>query len=520
MRARLPEAVTTACGTRFAVAAGHPAAAAMACEIFERGGSVADAALAASALLCAALPQATGIGGDMMALYRDAASGSLVGLDAAGVAPAAALPARFPDGVPLKGVRAAVVPGIVAGWDCLHRRFGRLAWRELIRPAAQLAASGVARSAGIEEFLAECASDLQADAGCRQLFMTPQEDPARLRQQALSDTLERIARGGADEFYRGPTGERLAGFLQRNEGLIGMDDLRAYRPRWVEPLRGHYRGHEVHVLPPSSFGLLLLLQLAGLQGVDAYPASQPALRFSAQLNAMRAAFELGEPFLHDDGPALDDAAVERLAEQMARRMARPRETPAELHGGTACVVAGDSRGNAIVLVQSIYQPFGAACADPGTGILLNNRLSAFGTDPDAPNCVAPGKRPRHTLCPTLVLRDGRPCIAVASPGGLSQTVTLTQVISNLIDLELPASQAIEAPRWCLGRKREIFAEPALADALPKADAAAGSNGQPNGQPVVRYDPYSFGSAKAIVWQPDGEIVAAADSRRDASAAAS
>lgn len=504
-------AASSVAASRFVVAAGHPAAADAARAAFERGGSVADAAIAASATLCVALPHATTIGGDLLGLYRDAATGAVHGLDAAGVAPARATPDLFTNGMPSQGARAAVVPGIVAGWGALHARFGTLPWSTLFGPAIALAANGLERSSGQREFLAECASQLAADAGCRALFLAldgPERAP--LRQPALAATLSSIADGGAIEFYRGRTAQRLADFVARNDGLIDAADLSAYAPRWNEPLRAAYRGHEVAVLPPSSFGLLMLMQLAGLETVDPDRLRCQPQRFEAQLQAMRAAFSLGEPHLHDASTRLDHDQLASLLSAMPRAMRTPVQTPAESFGGTACVVAGDAQGNSAVLVQSVYRPFGSACADPATGVLLNNRMLGFAHAPDDANAVRPGKRPRHTLCPALVLDRGRPRWALASPGGLSQTVTLTQVLGNLVDLGMPPADAISQPRWCLDRSRGVLIEPAYPD-LPESLRQAHAL-------RVQDDPYSFGSAKVVAWTPEGNLSASADRRRDAAVA--
>lgn len=497
-------------GRNFVVAAGHPEAARAARIAFDRGGSVADAAIAASAVLCVALPQATTLGGDLLGLYHDAASGTLLGLDAAGVAPARATASLFAGGMPKRGACASVVPGIVAGWAALHDRLGKLPWSSLLTPAVRLAADGMPRSRGMAEFLGECAQDLAADPGCRTLF--PQGDAGTwFRQPALAATLSRIADEGAQEFYRGRTAQLLAAFTARASGLMDANDLRQYAARWVEPLCSSYRGREVHVLPPSSFGLLLLLQLAGLGSLQQLDLRSMSDRFEAQLRATRAAFAIGESLAYDAHPALCTAQLQPLLDAMRQAMRMPAAAlPGDGFGGTACVVAGDAKGNAAVLVQSVYQPFGAACADPETGVLLNNRMFGFSATPGDDNCVMPGKRPRHTLCPAMVFERGVPRWALASPGGLSQSVTLAQVLVNLMDRKLSPADAISAPRWCLSRNRDVLVEPAFRDLLQGYGNMDGFK--------VQHDTYSFGSAKLVAWEADGGLTASADWRRDATVA--
>ena len=171
MSSPIPYPASFARGRRFAVAAGHPAAAAAASAVMQQGGSVADAAIAASAMLTVVLPHANSIGGDLMGLYRDAATGMVYGLDAAGVAPTGAKVEVFPLGIPSRGARASVVPGIVSGWDLLHGRFGRMAWADVLSAAVNAAQKGVPRASGMREFVLECHAALAADPGCRALFL-------------------------------------------------------------------------------------------------------------------------------------------------------------------------------------------------------------------------------------------------------------------------------------------------------------------------------------------------------------
>lgn len=488
------------------MAAGHPAAAQAAADVAERGGSVADAAIAASAVLCVALPHATSVGGDFLALVRSE-DGSIDGLDAAGVAPAAVDQTTF-DAIPKKGACASVVPGIVRGWAMLHAKHGRLDWAGLFDPAIRLASGGIALSSSVREFIIEERAALSADAGCSERFL-PGGEPlpagSRLVQSALARTLEAVAAGGEAAFYEGEIARALCACVRANGGLLAEDDLRAYTARGVVPMEGMYRGARCTVMPPSSYGLLLLLQLAGLESEpgDAI-AREPQLRFAVQRRAMRAAFAAGRPWLADGLDANARATLASLRERVRIETGRPDESvPRESQAGTACVALADARGNAITLVQSVFNPFGAAVLDPVTGILMNNRLSGFDLDPASANHVRAGRRPAHTLCPVMLsTADGR-LFAFASPGGISQTVTGTQLVCNLLDRGLDLASAIAAPRWSLSRSREVLVEPDFAQPAEGARAVD--------------DPYSFGSVKAVSRSPEGLLQAAADTRRSAAA---
>lgn len=502
-------------GSRFAIAAGHPTAAQAGQRVFLAGGNVFDAALAASAALCVALPHATGIGGDLLCLIRDGRTGAVHGLDAAGVASRHATSGEFAAGMPRRGIRAAVVPGIVSGWQALHQRFGGSSWANLFAAAIELAEEGMPASRGFIQFRQESEGILAADAGCTKLFLQGDttasvEQTERLQQPTLAKTLRRLATQGPQDFYQGETAAAFGRFMRGAGGLIDTDDLAAYRARWVQPLCAEHHHHDVWVLPPSSFGLLLPLQLSAFHPQPHEGGGNPAARrLSTQLRAMRAAFDVGLPWVYDGAP-VDQTRLGILRREVAARL-HAGAAPRERHGGTACVVAGDASGNAVVLVQSIYQPFGAACADAATGILLNNRMYAFSANPTDPNVVSPGKRPAHTLCPVLVEMSGQARWALASPGGISQTATLAQVIGALIDEGVDAAQAVARPRWCLSREGHILIEPAhpgYSDSLRDEFAL-----------TQREDPYAFGSAKAVAWCTDGQLQAAADPRRDAAGAA-
>ena len=496
-------------GRRIVLSTGHPGATAAGLNVHAQGGSLADAALAASAALTVLLPHATSIGGDLLALYYDAAEDRLHALDAAGTAPAAASPRVCADGPPRKrGVRLAVVPGIARGWEALHGRFGRLPWRALFGPAVFYADSRYPLAPAAVEFFDQCRPDLLADPGCARLFADVLGGAtATLAQPALAETLRQVAGGGAAAFYRGAIARRLIAHSREAGGLFEESDFADYAVKWRKPLALNYRGNQIHVMPPSSYGLLLLLQLGALDQHDgARGGKLGAVRFAAQLAALRAAFAEGESHVYDGAAEDADFSLGALVGRVQARLCEDLPQPVEPGGGTACVVGADEHGNMAVLIQSVFHPFGSACADAATGVLLNNRMLGFTS---GRNGVAPGWRPAHTLCPVVVTRDGTARLAVATPGGISQTATLTQFLNSVIDGGHGIAAAVDAPRWCLGRSREVL----IAADYPECERIL----RRHDDVQVGNDPYFFGSLKAVCRSSDGTLTGVADRRRSAAA---
>ncbi|HEY2230024.1 MAG TPA: gamma-glutamyltransferase family protein [Xanthobacteraceae bacterium] len=502
-------------GRQAMVVSGHAAATLAAVDILRRGGNLIDAMVGASAALAVVVGQATSIGGDCFLLFHEAATGRSFGLNASGVAPALAEPERFPNGMQTRGPLAPVVPGLVRAWDAMHRRFGRLPWKDLFDQAIVLA-QGHPVSKVLAERLPENRDALAADPGCAALYL-PQGSPIAvgelLRQPALAASLQSIAKQGTDEFYMGDLAHRTARFQEQCGGLIRASDLAAYAPLWVEPIATDYRGHRVEVMPPNSYGILLLMQLNGLSALDsASLTGSIARRLGYQISAMQAAFE-GVPFIADP-QAVPDAVERLLGPEMTAAMQSAvlngaGDRKVAERGGTACLLLADREGNAISLVQSVFNVFGSMVLDPATGILFNNRMQGFTHKPGRPNSVGPGRRPAHTLCPVLVRRGGRLRFALASPGGLSQTLTNIQVLSYLVDEGRDVAAAVEAPRWCNTRSGDVLLDGEFAPSIAADLARMGHKAE------RAEDAYFYGSAKAIELLATGTLAGGADYRREA-----
>ncbi|HEY0440385.1 MAG TPA: gamma-glutamyltransferase [Xanthobacteraceae bacterium] len=514
----MPRRLRPLYGRTAAISCGHPAAAAAGWEALAAGGSVADAAIAAAAVLTVTLPSAVTIGGDGFILLHDAAARRTFGLNASGRAPALTDVAAFAGGIPERGPRSCTVPALVAGWEALHRRFGRLDWAPLFRRAIDLA-TGFPASPGIAAATVANRAVLAEDPGATQLFLKPAPATGAIfRQPALAATLRTIAEGGADAFYRGAPAASVARYVQSRGGWLSAQDLADCSVEWVEPLRVPYRGLEVAVMPPNSFGLFMLLQLAALDTADLRAAAVDSPeRYAALIAAARAAFALGDTYVADPDVVgrAPPAILSETGLAELRRAFRSANAPAPANaGGTAVISIADAEGNAACVVQSVFLGYGSGVADPETGILLNNRMFGFTNAPDHPNVVAPRKRPAHTLNPAMALEGGEIRYVLATPGGPGQTLTLTQVLQAMVEHRLPLHEAMALPRWSMDLSGSVILEPGLPqatfDALRRRDHKVtwGAAGSP-----------FFGSAECVERLPGGGLLAVADHRRDGHAIA-
>ncbi len=503
-------------GTKGMVVSGHSLASLAGHRVLERGGSVVDAMIATSAVLCVVLPHATSLGGDAFILFHDAKNGRTEGLNASGPAPSGATAEVFKDGMVARGALAFSIPGIVRGWEEIHQRHGRTRWAELFGDAIEIAeAHPLSRmlAAGMTLYH----DDVAADPGCSALYMpggVPMKAGDIVRQPALAETLREIAEHGGAPFYEGRIARSIGDYSQARGGLASAADFEGYQPEWVEPIETGYRGHTVRVMPPNSYGILMLMQLNALSGVTSDEiAGDEAERLGYQMRAMRAAFAEGRHHIAD--PQTNPAPIEALlgAEVTARvqRAAKTGAHEALPHpaGGTSCITIADHTGDAVAVVQSVFHVFGSCFLDPGTGILMNNRMTGFSTEPGTANVVEPRKRPAHTLNPVMVLDGGRVRYLMTTPGGPAQTITNIQVLTHMVDRGLELAAAIEEQRWSLNLFGEILLDEVIADAV--ADKLAAQGLETKRAKGAAY----FGSAKMMEILPNGVMCGVADVRREA-----
>lgn len=431
-------------------------------DVLDSGGSAVDAVISASAVLSVVYPHMVSVGGDSWTLVATPDGGATV-YNGSGAAARAvdrpALAAEHGSRMPLYGPHPVTVPGAVSAWGEMHRDHGALRWDGLLEPAIGLAADGMVVSSALGRDLAGLWHRLRSDEGMRMVFGGPdgghQPVGALVRQPQLAETLRAVRDGGAEAFYRGTVADAFTAGLNRLGSPLSAADLVAHETLRLEPLSGSFRGVEVLTSPPGSSGLVLLQVLALIERLDITSFHEGsgaglAARAFRLASADRDAY-LCDPRVHevDLEGLLSDSHLDELAERARRESPLPAGTRPRPTGDTVAVVAIDSQGTAVTHIQSVYFAFGSGLLEPATGIVCQNRGSAFVLDPAHPAYLAPGARPPHTLMPVLVRQDGRVTAAVGTMGGRSQPQIQAQLLSRYLDGWHPAD-TVAAPRWVVG----------------------------------------------------------------------
>lgn len=534
--ARLRSYRAVAAGRRGAVAAGHPLAAQAGLEVLRRGGNAADAAVAISSTLAVVEPHMSGLGGDGFFLFWDAAARNGTVINASGPAPRAASVERFRDGPVPYGPLAATVPGAIDGWWQLHERFGSLPWCGLFDAALEYARNGYAATRRLCAYVRE-SPRLADDADAADLFWTggrPAGFGSKIAQPELARSLETIAAGGSEAFYRGELGSRFVAAARAKGGVLAHEDLTEYCAEIVLPISTTYRGLTVLEAPPNSTGLALLQELNVAERFDLREMgllSADAIHTLVEIKKLafveRDRWGADPRFYQVDvQAALSDQRADELAAQVDPRRAAERPirfpTPASSHTTYYAVV--DRWGNAVSGIQSLNDSFGACAMAGETGILLNNRMRYCHLEPGHPNELKPGKRVRHTMNPPMVVQDGQVRIVFGTPGADAQVQTNLQVLTFLVDFDLDPQQAVEAPRW---RSYQTGGEAnwphTVSDDLAieeRFSASVREDLAARGHRVQVVGPLDGGcSAQVILSEPDGTLLGGSDPRRDSLALA-
>ena len=516
-------------------------------NILQRGGSAVDAAIAANAVLCVVYPHMAGLGGDGFWLIAEPGTGHVRGINASGpsarIATADYYRARCNNGdIPTRGpLSVLTVPGAVDGWRLAHEKYGRIAWSELFSAAIGYAREGIPVSRSLADWLAQDEPILRNYPTAADIFLPGKRVPRdgqRLRQSDLARSFELIASQGARGFYEGPIAERICASLESQDSPLRADDFGAFRADWVEPIKANYRGYEVYQLPPNSQGFTALQIFNLIAGYEVTAWGDGTADYYHHIaEAVKVAFADREEWLTD--PAFVTIPVEKLiSEQYAnerRGLINPEkaldiaEVPAGIayghaharripDGDTCYFCAADRDGMVVSLIQSIYHDFGSAVVGGDTGIILQNRGAFFSLEDNHPNRLEPGKRTFHTLIPGLLMREGKPYLAFGSMGGEGQPQSHVALVTRIVDFGYDAQQAIEAPRWLMGRtwgtqSRNMSLEGRISDETVRELKR-------RGQPVQMVTDWNdnMGHASAIrVDREQGFFEAGADPRGDGAA---
>jgi gamma-glutamyltranspeptidase/glutathione hydrolase len=536
MIAGMPTRWSEARGRRGVVATPHALASEAGLSVMRRGGNAVDAAIAAAATIAVVYPHMNAIGGDSFWLLHHGRRGTLHALNAAGRSAAAAdLETYRRRGATIAvrgGAAALTVPGAVSGWWSAHRfshdELGStVAWAALLEDAIAHAREGFVPSPGQRRTtaLAPGLFDGAAPEEVRRtlwpIYHPERLDAERFVQADLARTLATIAAGGAEAFYRGDLGRRVAEAAGRAGSPLTIDDFRAHRAEWVTPLGTTYRGGVAMTLPPPTQGFAALAILAVLDGFDVGGLGE-ADYVHVVVEATKLAFEDRDRFLADPTFAavpvehcLDPGRLAARRRQIAMNAARP-PGGVSVGGDTIAIVTADGDGNAVSLIQSVYHEFGSGVVAGDTGVLLQNRGASFSLDPGHPNRLAPRKHPAHTLVPSMYLASGRPRLVYGTMGGDGQPQTQAALVTRLVDRGFSPQAAVEAPRWLFGR---TWGEPSRALRLedrfgPEVARALGARGHD----VKVVEPWSdlMGHAQ-VVSLDDGGGTAASDPRADGAA---
>jgi gamma-glutamyltranspeptidase / glutathione hydrolase len=524
-------------------AASQPLAAVAGMEILSKGGSAADAAVAAAAALNVTEPTSTGIGGDCFVLYYDVETGQVSALNGSGRAPSSLTLERldkegFKDELPPFHPYTVTVPGACAGWLDLLERFGRLRLDSIFSPAIRLAEGGFPVAPLTSYFWQRGAErQLKQAPGGEELTLSGRGPrPGEIfRNPGLARTLRMVAEGGKKAFYEGPVAEAIVRVVQESGGCLDLQDLASHTSNWVAPVSVTYRGLRIWECPPNGQGLAALLALNILEGLDLdkHPPLS-AKRLHLQVEAMRLAVADARWYVADPefNPAPLDALLSKEYAEERRKLIDPAKASLHQERGrsfsgsdTVYFTVVDSEGSACSFINSNYMGFGTGIVPQGWGFSLQNRGHNFSLEPGHPNVVAPGKRPFHTIIPALATYDqperGRHRLfaSFGVMGGFMQPQGHMQVVSALVDDGLDPQAAMDRLRFCL-QDGTAGSPLALEEGLPGAEIEKLA-GMGHAVGVIKgQDRALFGRGQIIlVDQEQGVLWGGSDGRADGCALA-
>ncbi len=432
-------------------------------QILAQGGSAVDAAIAANAVLAVVEPMMDGMGGDLFAIYWDAKTGKLTGLNASGPAPRGLSPEFLAkQGIhtmPTRGIHAVTVPGAVSGWAAMHAKFGKLPWKELFQPAIAYAEQGFPVTEAIhEEWVVAAEAGFLSAPETARVFLPggkPPREGELFRNPQMAHAFRLLAEQGPDAFYKGEIAAAVLKTSRRLGGTMTAQDLTSFEPEWVEPISIDYRGWRVYELPPNGQGMAALEMLNIMETSPVAPGGpHVAAELHKRIEAMKLAY--ADVRRYNADPRFHPVPVaELLSKDYARKRAAlidPLKAKCDVPAGqpvgsnTTYLTVADKDGNMVSWIQSIYEVFGSGITVDGMGFELHNRGAGFSLDPKSPSVLAGGKRPFHTIIPAF-MEKGDQHVAFGIMGGANQPLAHAQFVSNFVDYGMNVQAALEAPRF-------------------------------------------------------------------------
>ncbi len=444
------------------VATSHYLASQAGAQALAKGGSAMDAAIAANAVLGVTEPMMNGIGGDLFLIYWDAKAGKLYGLNASGWAPRKLtiefLAQHGITAMPHDGIQSVTVPGAVDGWSQAHKRFGRLAWKELFTPAIYYAEHGYAVPEIIQDYWVDEEAKLRKTAEATRIFLPGNKVPelgARFTNPDVAKALRLIAEKGRDAFYKGEIAQALVSTSTALGGTMELQDLADFSAEWVEPISTDYRGWKVYELPPNVQGMAALEMLNIMEKFQPDKAgSKGVVELHKKIEAMKLAY--ADLYRYNADQRFAKVPVMGLLDKTyaAERASKIDPDKANCNPGaghpatsdTTYLAAVDKDGNIASLIQSNYSGFGSGVVVNGMGFALQNRGALFSLDASHSNALQPRKRPFHTIIPAF-MESGDVHIGFGIMGGANQPLAHAQFVSNFVDYGMNIQGALDAPRF-------------------------------------------------------------------------
>jgi len=512
------------------VATAHALASQAGAEVLARGGSAADAAIAANAVLGVTEPMMNGMGGDLFVLYWQAGKRKLYGLNASGWAPQGLsiehLRRKGWAAMPQDGIDSVTVPGVVDGWGKLHRRFGQRRWKEIFQPAIFYADHGYPVPEVIQGYWQVGPEALALDKESQRVYLPNGKVPGVgeiFCNPDLARSLRMIADDGAKAFYRGKIARAIVSTSEAHGGTISKDDLAEFSAEWVDPISTDYRGWTIYELPPNGQGMAALEMLNIMETTPASPDGPLSVcELHKKIEAMKLAY--ADLVRYNADPRFAKVPVKgvlskKYAKQRAKLIAHSRACDftcgAPPGSDTTYLAVVDREGNIASLIQSNYIGFGSGVAVRGMGFVLQSRGALFSLDPAHPNALAPRKRPFHTIIPAFMER-GKQHIGFGIMGGANQPLAHAQFVSNVVDYGMNIQAALEHPRFTVGERlgRSILLETRVPPEVVRQLSAMGHQLEGVGEFST-----AMGRGQAVLHDPKAKVnYGASDPRADGAAA--